>query len=82
MVLYAAAALLTSLQGNVLNRTTSAPCVSCAPPRKQPHRLPLAYYDGEPDGELLSRMTNDIDNATRMRRCWAKLERCSRCSAF
>ncbi|GAB49958.1 ABC transporter ATP-binding protein [Mobilicoccus pelagius] len=26
------------------------------------HRLPLAYVDGQPRGELLSRVTNDIDN--------------------
>jgi len=25
-------------------------------------RLPLAYFDGQPRGELLSRVTNDIDN--------------------
>jgi ATP-binding cassette subfamily B protein len=26
------------------------------------HRLPLAYFDKQPRGELLSRVTNDIDN--------------------
>ena len=26
------------------------------------HRLPLSYLDGQPRGELLSRVTNDIDN--------------------
>ncbi|WP_439660997.1 ABC transporter ATP-binding protein [Lentzea sp. HUAS TT2] len=26
------------------------------------HRLPLKYFDGQPRGELLSRVTNDIDN--------------------
>ncbi|WP_392543251.1 ABC transporter ATP-binding protein [Oryzobacter telluris] len=26
------------------------------------HRLPLPYFDGQPRGELLSRVTNDIDN--------------------
>ncbi len=26
------------------------------------HRLPLSYLDGQPRGELLSRLTNDIDN--------------------
>ncbi|WP_052462693.1 ABC transporter ATP-binding protein [Nigerium massiliense] len=26
------------------------------------NRLPLAYFDGQPRGELLSRVTNDIDN--------------------
>ena len=26
------------------------------------HRLPLSYFDTHPRGELLSRVTNDIDN--------------------
>jgi ATP-binding cassette subfamily B multidrug efflux pump len=26
------------------------------------HRIPLRYFDGQPRGELLSRVTNDIDN--------------------
>ena len=28
------------------------------------HRLPLSYFDTVPRGELLSRVTNDIDNVT------------------
>ena len=28
------------------------------------HRLPLRYFDGRPRGELLSRVTNDIDNVS------------------
>jgi len=28
------------------------------------HRLPLGYFDGQPRGEVLSRVTNDIDNVT------------------
>ncbi|MEU4766421.1 ABC transporter ATP-binding protein [Actinosynnema sp. NPDC023794] len=28
------------------------------------HRLPLRYFDGQPRGELLSRVTNDIDNVS------------------
>ena len=26
------------------------------------HALPLSYFDAQPRGELLSRVTNDIDN--------------------
>ena len=26
------------------------------------NRLPLPYFDGQPRGELLSRVTNDVDN--------------------
>ena len=28
------------------------------------HRLPLPYFDSQPRGELLSRVTNDIDNVS------------------
>ena len=28
------------------------------------HRLPLEYFDRQPRGELLSRVTNDIDNVS------------------
>ena len=28
------------------------------------HRLPLSYFDQQPRGELLSRVTNDIDNVS------------------
>ncbi len=28
------------------------------------HRLPLGYFDGQPRGEVLSRVTNDIDNVS------------------
>ena len=28
----------------------------------QLHQLPLAYFDGQPRGETLSRVTNDLDN--------------------
>ena len=28
------------------------------------NRLPLSYFDGQPRGELLSRVTNDIDNVS------------------
>ena len=63
MALYAAAALFTWVQGNVLNRITQRTVreLRTAAQNKLDH-LPLAYYDGQPHGELLSRMTNDIDN--------------------
>ncbi len=38
------------------------------------HRLPLRYFDGQPRGELLSRVTNDIDNiATTLQQCLSQL---------
>ncbi len=63
MALYAAASLFTWIQGNLLNRITQRTVRSLrtAAQAKLDH-LPLAYYDGQPHGELLSRVTNDIDN--------------------
>ena len=41
----------------------SAPCSGCAREVEDKlNRLPLRYFDGQPRGELLSRVTNDIDN--------------------
>lgn len=38
------------------------------------HRLPLRYFDGQPRGELLSRVTNDIDNiSTTMQQTMSQL---------
>ncbi|WP_077099343.1 ABC transporter ATP-binding protein [Mycobacterium terramassiliense] len=63
MVLYLSAALLVWLQARQLNaivqRTMKA--LRCDAEDKV-HRLPLSYFDGRQRGELLSRVTNDIDN--------------------
>ena len=41
----------------------SAPCYRLrADVEDKLHRLPLRYFDRQPRGELLSRVTNDIDN--------------------
>jgi ATP-binding cassette, subfamily B, multidrug efflux pump len=63
LAIYAAASLLTWLQGYILNfavqrtvkRLREAVEVKMS-------RLPLSYYDTHAHGELLSRVTNDIDN--------------------
>ena len=61
--LYLLAALLIWLQARILNvavqRTMRA--LRCDVEDKL-HRLPLSYFDGRQRGELLSRVTNDIDN--------------------
>ena len=42
-----------------------APCAGCAATsRTKINRLPLSYFDRQPRGELLSRVTNDIDNVS------------------
>ena len=41
----------------------SAPCSACGPTVEDKiNALPLAYVDSQPRGDLLSRVTNDIDN--------------------
>ena len=63
--LYACAALLMFLQGFLLNTAIQRSMYDL---RRQVsaklERLPLSYFDGQPHGELMSRMTNDIDNVS------------------
>jgi len=61
--LYAGGALLSFLQGFWLARIVQRTVYNLR--EKISHkldRLPLKYFDGQPRGELLSRVTNDIDN--------------------
>ncbi|SCL36090.1 ATP-binding cassette, subfamily B [Micromonospora pallida] len=61
--LFLLASLLTWVQGHVLTgvvqRTVQRLRADVA---AKLHRLPLPYFDRQPRGELLSRVTNDIDN--------------------
>jgi len=63
LVVYAAAAVLGMLQARV---TTTIVLRAAAALRGQAQaklaRLPLRYYEHQPCGEILSRLTNDIDN--------------------
>ena len=63
LVLYLIAALLLWGQARLLNvivqRTVTA---LRADVQAKIHRLPLAYFDSRQRGELLSRVTNDVDN--------------------
>jgi ATP-binding cassette subfamily B protein len=62
-LLYAGASLFAWLQGYLLNivvqRTVRRLRTDA---QAKLDRLPLAYFDTQPRGELLSRVTNDIDN--------------------
>jgi ATP-binding cassette subfamily B multidrug efflux pump len=61
--LYVVASLFSFLQGFVLNAITQRAVYRLrADAEAKLHRLPLAYFDRVPRGELLSRVTNDIDN--------------------
>jgi ATP-binding cassette subfamily B multidrug efflux pump len=62
---YVAAALLAWLQGYLLNDLVQGTVLRMrAEVEDKVNRLPLSYFDKQPRGELLSRVTNDIDNVS------------------
>ena len=65
LAVYAASAFLAWLEGFVLNRVMIRAMYRLrADVEAKIHRLPLSYFDRVQRGELLSRVTNDIDNIT------------------
>ncbi len=62
-LIYAAAALCAAFQGRIVARMVNRAIFTM---REQVEaklsRLPLSYFDRQPRGEILSRVTNDIDN--------------------
>ncbi|WP_102143754.1 ABC transporter ATP-binding protein [Mycobacterium hubeiense] len=61
--LYLIAALLVWIQARILNVVVQRTMVALrADVEDKVHRLPLSYFDSRQRGELLSRVTNDIDN--------------------
>lgn len=63
LALYLVSALLIWLQARLLNLTVQRTMVALrSDVEDKIHRLPLSYFDGRQRGELLSRVTNDIDN--------------------
>ena len=55
--------MLSWLQGYVLNGVVQRTVLRLrAEVEDKLNRLPLPYFDGQPRGEVLSRVTNDIDN--------------------
>jgi len=63
LVLYVLAALLQWMAGWLLASVVQRTVFRLrADVEAKLHRLPLPYFDGQPRGELLSRVTNDIDN--------------------
>jgi ATP-binding cassette subfamily B protein len=60
---YVCASLLAWLQGYLLNDVVQATVYRLrSDVEDKLNRLPLRYFDRQPRGELLSRVTNDIDN--------------------
>ncbi|MCV7411788.1 ABC transporter ATP-binding protein [Mycobacterium florentinum] len=63
LALYIVAALFIWVQARLLNLTLQRTMVALrSQVEDKVHRLPLSYFDGRLRGELLSRVTNDIDN--------------------
>ncbi len=61
--LYLVAAVLVWLQARLLNVTVQRTMVALrAEVEDKLHRLPLSYFDSRQRGEVLSRVTNDVDN--------------------
>ena len=65
LALYVGSGLLNWLQGWLINRITIKALYRLrAQVEDKVHRLPLSYFDTVQRGELLSRVTNDVDNVT------------------
>ena len=65
LAVYVAASALSWLQGYLLNDVVQGTVLRMrAEVEDKVNRLPLSYFDRQPRGELLSRVTNDIDNVS------------------
>ena len=65
LALYVAGSLLNWLQGYLVNDVVQGTVYRMrAEVEEKINRLPLGYFDRQPRGELLSRVTNDIDNVS------------------
>jgi ATP-binding cassette subfamily B protein len=63
LTLYLISAVLIWVRARLLNVTVQRTMVALrAQVEDKIHRLPLSYFDGRQRGELLSRVTNDVDN--------------------
>ena len=63
LLLYAAASILSWIQGRVVTVIVQRTVYGMrADVEAKLGRMPLSYFDSTPTGELLSRVTNDIDN--------------------
>jgi len=63
LILYLIAALLLWVQARLLNITVQKTIAALrSDVEDKLHRLPISYFDARQRGELLSRVTNDVDN--------------------
>jgi ATP-binding cassette subfamily B multidrug efflux pump len=65
LAVYVLASALAWLQGYLLNDVVQSTVLRLrSDVEDKVNRLPLSYFDRQPRGELLSRVTNDIDNVS------------------
>jgi len=65
LAVYVASSLLMWVQGYLLNGVVQSTVRRMrSDVEEKINRLPLSYFDRQPRGELLSRVTNDIDNVS------------------
>ncbi len=65
LVLYVASSLFAWVQGYILNIVLQRTIRNLrGDVEHKVHRLPLSYFDSHTRGELLSRVTNDVDNVS------------------
>ena len=65
LALYLVAALLLWIQARLLNVVVQRTMVALrSDVERKVHRLPLSYFDTRQRGEVLSRVTNDVDNVS------------------
>src|SRR5699024_1255068 len=63
LILYVGASILQWAQAYILNIVVQGAMLELrADVETKINRLPLSYFDSQPRGEVLSRVTNDIDN--------------------
>ncbi len=63
LVIYVISSVLAWLQGRILNTVVQRTIFQLrAEVEVKINRLPLSYFDRQPRGEVLSKVTNDIDN--------------------
>jgi ATP-binding cassette subfamily B multidrug efflux pump len=63
LAIYLFGSILAWLAGYLLNDVVQSAVLRLrSDVEDKVHRLPLSYFDNQPRGELLSRVTNDIDN--------------------
>ncbi|HEX4190532.1 MAG TPA: ABC transporter ATP-binding protein [Marmoricola sp.] len=65
LAIYVIGSILAWLAGYILNGVVQGTILTMrADVEDKVNRLPLSYFDSQPRGELLSRVTNDIDNVS------------------